>query len=110
VRELVINVMRDNSTQRITITDVANEKKSSDTKSSEKKEAAPKEKKPRKPRAPKEASKPICPLCKKGAIIKGHTAYGCSEYKTGCTFRLGFAEHGSELSDADLVKIIKKIS
>lgn len=32
-----------------------------------------------------------CPLCHKGHIIKGHTAYGCSEYKDGCTFRLPFA-------------------
>ena len=31
-----------------------------------------------------------CPLCHKGHIIKGRTAYGCSEYKNGCTFRLPF--------------------
>lgn len=31
-----------------------------------------------------------CPLCKKGIIIKGKTAYGCSEWKNGCTFRLNF--------------------
>lgn len=33
----------------------------------------------------------ICPLCHKGHILKGHAAYGCSEYKNGCTFRLPFA-------------------
>ncbi len=32
----------------------------------------------------------ICPLCGKGTIIKGHTAYGCSEWKSGCTFRQPF--------------------
>lgn len=32
----------------------------------------------------------ICPICKKGTILKGKTAYGCSEYKNGCTFRLPF--------------------
>jgi DNA topoisomerase-3 len=32
----------------------------------------------------------MCPLCKKGTILKGKTAYGCSEYKNGCTFRLPF--------------------
>lgn len=31
-----------------------------------------------------------CPLCGKGTIIKGKTAYGCSEWKTGCTFRKPF--------------------
>ena len=28
-----------------------------------------------------------CPLCGKGHIIRGKTAYGCSEWKTGCTWR-----------------------
>jgi len=32
----------------------------------------------------------VCPLCGKGTIIKGHTAYGCSEWKNGCTFRQSF--------------------
>ncbi|MCM1107614.1 MAG: DNA topoisomerase 3 [Clostridium sp.] len=28
-----------------------------------------------------------CPLCGKGHILRGRTAYGCSEWKNGCTFR-----------------------
>ncbi|MCE5331804.1 MAG: DNA topoisomerase 3 [Bacteroidales bacterium] len=32
----------------------------------------------------------VCPLCGKGTIIKGHAAYGCSEWKSGCTFRQAF--------------------
>ena len=32
----------------------------------------------------------VCPKCKKGTILKGKTAYGCSEYKSGCDFRLPF--------------------
>jgi DNA topoisomerase-3 len=28
-----------------------------------------------------------CPLCGKGTIIKGKTAYGCSEWKSGCEWR-----------------------
>ena len=31
-----------------------------------------------------------CPLCNKGTIIRGKTAYGCSEYKEGCNFRYSF--------------------
>ena len=34
----------------------------------------------------------ICPLCGKGTIIKGKTAYGCSRWKEGCTFRVPFAQ------------------
>ena len=31
-----------------------------------------------------------CPLCGKGIVIKGKTAYGCSEWKNGCSWRLPF--------------------
>ena len=31
-----------------------------------------------------------CPKCKKGTIIKGKTAYGCSDYKNGCDFRFSY--------------------
>ncbi|PKQ45301.1 type IA DNA topoisomerase [Confluentibacter flavum] len=32
----------------------------------------------------------VCPKCKKGTVIKGKTAYGCSDYKSGCDFRVSF--------------------
>lgn len=31
-----------------------------------------------------------CPLCGKGTVIKGKTAYGCSEWRNGCSFRKPF--------------------
>ena len=31
-----------------------------------------------------------CPKCKKGTVIKGNTAYGCSDYKEGCDFKVTF--------------------
>ena len=31
-----------------------------------------------------------CPVCHEGHIIKGRTAYGCSRWKEGCTFRRPF--------------------
>lgn len=34
----------------------------------------------------------ICPLCGKGYILKGKTAYGCSEWKAGCTYRRPFEQ------------------
>ncbi len=30
-----------------------------------------------------------CPVCGRGVIIKGKTAYGCSRWREGCGFRLG---------------------
>ena len=34
----------------------------------------------------------ICPLCGEGRIIKGKTAYGCSRWKEGCTYRVPFKQ------------------
>jgi DNA topoisomerase-3 len=31
-----------------------------------------------------------CPVCTKGTVIKGKTAYGCSQYQHGCDFRYPF--------------------
>ena len=53
--------------------------------------------------------KPVCPICKKGSILRGKTAYGCSEYKDGCTFRMDYATYGEGLSDEELVKVISGI-
>ena len=36
------------------------------------------------------ADEKTCPKCKKGTIIKGKTAYGCSDYKNGCDFRFSY--------------------
>ncbi|WP_299122970.1 type IA DNA topoisomerase [uncultured Winogradskyella sp.] len=32
----------------------------------------------------------VCPKCKTGKILKGKTAFGCSNYKAGCDFRFDF--------------------
>ncbi len=111
VHQVVINVLSDQTGRTITIEQAAPEKPQS--------EKEPKEKKPRKPRAKKEKTasqpeeknvpaKPICPICKKGSILRGKTAYGCSEYKSGCTFRMDYATYGEGLSDEELVKVISK--
>ncbi|MCT4631082.1 type IA DNA topoisomerase [Winogradskyella sp.] len=45
---------------------------------------------------PKQTKKPnikvgdACPKCKTGKILKGKTAFGCSNYKTGCDYRMLF--------------------
>jgi DNA topoisomerase-3 len=31
-----------------------------------------------------------CPKCKTGKLLKGKAAYGCSNYKTGCDYRVSF--------------------
>lgn len=103
VNQVVINVLSDNSGRSITIEDVKEAKKKESASDGENAE-----KKPRKPRAKKE--KPLlCPVCGKGSILRGKTAYGCSEYKNGCNFRINYDTYGEGLSDAELAKIIKNI-
>ena len=112
VHQVVINVLSDQTGRTITIEQAAPEKPQA--------EKEPKGKKTRKPRAKKEKTagqpesttvpvKPVCPICKKGSSLRGKTAYGCSEYKDGCTFRMDYATYGEGLSDEELVKVISGI-
>lgn len=50
----------------------------------------------------------ICPKCKKGNILKGKAAYGCSEYKAGCSFILPFVFNDKKLTDSQLTSILIK--
>ena len=104
VSEVVMSVLSDNTNRRITIQEAVQEKTGKSSASAkadagDKPKKEPKKRAPRKPAAKKEtvqAEQPDvlvgqpCPLCGKGTIIKGKTAYGCSEWKTGCTFRKPF--------------------
>ena len=85
VAEIVSEVMSDSSNRRVTVLTDADLKKLKSTK----KESASKPKSSK-----KDATQPVegqpCPLCGKGHVIKGKTAYGCSEWKNGCTYRVPF--------------------
>lgn len=41
----------------------------------------------------------VCPKCNKGTVLKGHTAYGCSDYKSGCDFKVPFDLVRAKLKD-----------
>jgi DNA topoisomerase-3 len=49
-----------------------------------------------------------CPKCNQGNIIKGKTAYGCSQFKEGCDFRIPFSFLGKKLSKKQFIRLIKK--
>ncbi|MCF6167910.1 type IA DNA topoisomerase [Lutibacter sp.] len=49
-----------------------------------------------------------CPKCNKGTIIKGNTAYGCSNYKNGCDFKLPFTFLNKKISENQYVRLLKK--
>ena len=99
ITDIVKDVLQDASPRRLVITDDATEKVARKPKS---RKAAPKATKP-KPNSAKSSDgqqpaiapsddligKP-CPLCGKGVVIKGRTAYGCSLWREGCAFKLPF--------------------
>nr|WP_321521565.1 DNA topoisomerase 3 [uncultured Macellibacteroides sp.] len=135
VCQIVSNVFSDTSARSITIQEAVAEKQI-ETKE-KKKPAAAKEKAPKSDGAPKgkaakekdvakkETSpgaetktlpennlqapsvKLVCPICHKGTILRGKMAYGCSEYKSGCTFRMDYSTYGPNLSDEELDQIIR---
>lgn len=98
ISEIVINVLKDNSNNSITVEADETEKK---------KPAAT-----RKPRAKRAAVTSVeqikCPMCKKGHLLKGRQAYGCSEFKNGCHFLLSFSEYPADLEPKELQKLMKK--
>ena len=51
---------------------------------------------------------PRCPLCGQGTLLRGKSAYGCSAYKNGCTFRLDYATYGPDLTDQQLIELVGK--
>ena len=90
VTEIVSEVMADNTNRRVTVLSDAELKKVKSPKT----EQAPKPKATNKKAAPASAPKEgdVCPLCGQGHIIKGNTAFGCSRWKEGCTYRVPFKQ------------------
>ena len=107
VTEIVYDVLRDNSNRRVTITTDEDLKKAKKKKTAAPKKVAAKSAATSSTASIKNAaaspqpatSEPsaddsiigtTCPVCGKGTIIKGKTAYGCSNWKNGCTYRVAF--------------------
>ena len=102
ITEIVNQVLADSSNRHVAITTEEDLNKKAPKKSSAKRKKAPVKKDSPKAKpsvtpssnTQKEAvaqtddlvGKP-CPVCGKGTIIKGKTAYGCSRWKEGCNFR-----------------------
>ena len=56
----------------------------------------------------KEVVGKTCLKCKKGSLIKGGSAYGCSDYKNGCQFIIPFKIYGKKISENQLIRLIDK--
>ncbi len=117
ITDIVNDVLRDNTNRRVTVTtDEDVKKKPAKRKAAPRKaatapaaKAATAKSKPATPVAkpapapataaptqPTPQADPMvgkpCPLCGRGTLIKGKSAYGCSRWREGCTYRLPFQQ------------------
>lgn len=117
ITDIVNDVLRDNTNRRVTVTtDEDVKKKPAKRKAAPRKAATAQATKAAttksKPTAPAPKPTPTsttaattqptpqadpmvgkpCPLCGRGTLIKGKSAYGCSRWREGCTYRLPFQQ------------------
>lgn len=92
INEIVLNVLSDNSARQIIVED----KVSKEAKTSSKKRRITK------------FEQIICPKCKTGHVLKGKTAFGCSNYNNGCDLKLLFEEYPADLTPTKLNALINR--
>ncbi|WP_298764452.1 type IA DNA topoisomerase [uncultured Polaribacter sp.] len=56
----------------------------------------------------KQVAGKTCPKCKKGKLLKGSSAFGCSEYKNNCNFKLPFKIYDKKVSENQIIRLIDK--
>lgn len=98
ISQIVLNVMADNSMVKIQV-DQSEEP-------SKPKPCADKPKRARKKKAVTALEQVKCPKCKKGHMLKGRSAYGCSRYAEGCDFRADFAQYSPDLTPQQLADML----
>ena len=98
ITEIVNDVLRDNSNRRVTTLSEEDlkKKKATKKKTTTKKKTEDQTVAPANTQPAAQNNDPLvgttCPVCGKGTIIKGKTAYGCSRWREGCNFRKPFDE------------------
>lgn len=55
-----------------------------------------------------EPEKLICPSCKIGKIVKGNTAWGCSNFRGGCKLRIPFEIQDKKLTESHVSQLVLK--
>lgn len=107
INEIVHTVLSDNSGSHIAVE--KSEEKKTKTRSRTTKSDTTKPKKTKTAtKKPKTLEDIECPLCHKGHLLKGNTAYGCSRYKEGCGMRLSFDTYPKTLTPAQLADMLSK--
>ena len=94
VDELVYEVRANKTSKRISAVSSIETKQSVQTKT--------------KTKSKKEVVGKTCPKCKKGSLIKGSTAFGCSEYKNNCDLKIPFEIYGKKVSENQIIRLVDK--
>lgn len=91
VSDVVFHVKHDRSARKLAVVKEEDEavKKVKDNKPAKKKEL-------------------VCPVCKKGMMLKGKAAWGCSRYKEGCRTIIPFEFMGKKLTAKQIEQIITR--
>jgi DNA topoisomerase-3 len=55
-----------------------------------------------------EPEKLVCPSCKIGEIVKGNTAWGCTNFRGGCKLRIPFELQGKKLTEGQIAQLVLK--
>lgn len=55
-----------------------------------------------------EPEKLVCPSCKIGEIVKGNTAWGCTNFRGGCKLRIPFELQGKKLTENQVSQLVLK--
>ncbi len=99
INDIVVNVLSDNSSRRILV----------------EQEKEPETKKTKRAKQSRKATKKVeidsldkikCPKCGTGHLLKGKTAYGCSNFRSGCDLRLSFDEYPTDITPTELNKLL----
>ncbi|PQJ78449.1 type IA DNA topoisomerase [Polaribacter porphyrae] len=101
VDELVYEVRSNSSKKRISSNVIANEMKQSTNNKKITSSSSPRKDK-------KQVSGKTCPKCKKGQLLKGSSAFGCSEYKNNCKFKIPFQFLEKKISENQIIRLIDK--
>lgn len=68
----------------------------------------PKEEKKKLAKKTQPAEEMTCPKCGKGTLLKGKSAWGCSEWKNGCQFTISFKQFDKKITDKQVSALVNK--
>ena len=62
----------------------------------------------KKAKSKKQVAGKTCPKCNKGKLLKGSSAFGCSEYKNNCDLKIPFVLYSKKISENQVIRLLDK--